>query len=232
MNISIPSNPNSNLGKFEPAYESDIENNSSVSNVPTPSKSTTQPKQTGTKDQCGPKYGKCDEGECCSQYGYCGKTDEYCSIKKGCQSEFGRCDDGKRPTITTTVTKKTSTPSPTKTNSRCGSQYGKCPSGQCCSKYGYCGKDSQYCGTGCQSEYGESEKTITVTKKTTSKKTNSKNATKKTATKNAIPTGSIDKCGPGVAVCASGYCCSQYGWCGKSKDYCGVGCQKGFGKCN
>lgn len=76
------------------------------------------------------------------------------------------------------------------------------------------------------------EKTITVTKKTTSKKTNSKNATKKTATKNAIPTGSIDKCGPGVAVCASGYCCSQYGWCGKSKDYCGVGCQKGFGKCN
>ena len=29
----------------------------------------------------------CQDNECCSQYGYCGVTNEYCGI--GCQSSFG-----------------------------------------------------------------------------------------------------------------------------------------------
>jgi len=32
---------------------------------------------------------KCRKNYCCSKYGYCGTTDEYC--KNGCQSEFGIC---------------------------------------------------------------------------------------------------------------------------------------------
>ncbi|KAG4093938.1 hypothetical protein H8356DRAFT_1293817 [Neocallimastix lanati (nom. inval.)] len=36
----------------------------------------------------------------------------------------------------------------------CGQDKGKCPSGQCCSKYGYCGTSSTYCGAGCQSAFG------------------------------------------------------------------------------
>jgi len=71
----------------------------------------------------------------------------------------------------------------------------------------------------------------TTTKKVVKKTTTTKKAVKKTTTKKSIPTGSLDQCGPNVAVCASGYCCSQYGWCGKTKDYCGTGCQKGYGKC-
>ncbi|KAI1772000.1 carbohydrate-binding module family 18 protein [Hypoxylon cercidicola] len=58
------------------------------------------------------------------------------------------------PTATTT-TATTKTSLPVSTNSRCGTAYGtQCPSGQCCSQYGYCGAGSAYCGTGCQSGYG------------------------------------------------------------------------------
>jgi len=31
----------------------------------------------------------------------------------------------------------------------------KWPSGQCCSKYSWCGTSEKYCGTGCQSEFGQ-----------------------------------------------------------------------------
>jgi hypothetical protein len=49
------------------------------------------------------------------------------------------------------------------------------------------------------------------------------------------PGTSTGQCGPtgGSAVCAPGYCCSQYGWCGLSPNtaYCGTGCQSAFGQC-
>ncbi|KAJ1333080.1 peptidoglycan-N-acetylglucosamine deacetylase [Microdochium nivale] len=32
--------------------------------------------------------------------------------------------------------------------------------------------------------------------------------------------------------CASGLCCSQYGWCGSDAQYCAAGCQSAFGRCN
>ncbi|ORX80126.1 hypothetical protein BCR32DRAFT_280786 [Anaeromyces robustus] len=43
---------------------------------------------------------------------------------------------------------------------------------------------------------------------------------------------SKDQCGPGIAVCAEGLCCSKYGWCGDSIEYCGTGCQSEFGNCD
>ncbi|KAK4647827.1 uncharacterized protein QC761_104780 [Podospora bellae-mahoneyi] len=36
----------------------------------------------------------------------------------------------------------------------CGAGIGNCPSGQCCSQYGWCGVTSEHCGTGCQSGFG------------------------------------------------------------------------------
>jgi len=41
------------------------------------------------------------------------------------------------------------------TNGQCGKEYGVCPSGNCCSKYGWCGTSSEHCGKGCQSEFGK-----------------------------------------------------------------------------
>jgi len=45
--------------------------------------------------RCGEGIGSCDDNECCSKYGWCGKTDEYCNVAKGCQSEFGICNKKK-----------------------------------------------------------------------------------------------------------------------------------------
>ncbi|CAN9115600.1 unnamed protein product [Alternaria alternata] len=51
------------------------------------------------KAECG-QYGKpnkqqCPLGVCCSEFGFCGSTSEFCD--KGCQKDFGGCGDVKRP---------------------------------------------------------------------------------------------------------------------------------------
>jgi len=81
---------------------------------------------TGSNKRCGSGYGRCSSGECCSKWGYCGKTAEYCSNSQGCQLAYGDC--------------------------KCGSGYGKCAAGSCCSKWGFCGKTAEYCSNsqGCQ----------------------------------------------------------------------------------
>ncbi|KAL8853268.1 MAG: hypothetical protein Q9221_001879 [Calogaya cf. arnoldii] len=45
--------------------------------------------------------------------------------------------------------------------------------------------------------------------------------------------GSVNTCGSnGGLKCATGLCCSHAGYCGTGEDYCGAGCQSGFGKCS
>ena len=80
---------------------------------------------------CGSEAGgaTCADNLCCSQYGYCGSTSDYCGT--GCQS--GPC---------------TSSSSSSSSGGGCNPP---CDSDLCCSQYGYCGSTSDYCGTGCQS---------------------------------------------------------------------------------
>jgi len=66
-----------------------------------------------------------------------------------------------------------------KVNKKCGNDYGKCSDSFCCSKYGYCGKGDNYCGYGCQKEYGNCENQTELSKKT---------------------------CGPGIGSCSKGLC--------------------------
>ncbi|ORY70871.1 hypothetical protein LY90DRAFT_404638, partial [Neocallimastix californiae] len=162
----------------------------------------------------------CKKGYCCSKYGWCGKSEVYCDVNQGCQSEFGECNknngNGKQsdaeiagiPTEDDNESPKTAKVSE---NDRCGKGFGVCKKGYCCSKHGWCGKSEKYCDVnqGCQSEFGQC------------------NSTGKTE-------GSTERCGKGYGKCAKGYCCSKYGWCGKSQKYCDVnqGCQSEFGKCN
>jgi len=129
---------------------------------------------------CGPGYGYCHDNECCSKSGYCGTSNSYCGT--GCQVGYGICKTTttkktttttkktttttKKTTTTTkkttTTTKKTTTttkkPTATtavSTDGRCGSANSKkCPTGECCSTYGYCGTSNDHCVTYCDAKYG------------------------------------------------------------------------------
>ncbi|KAJ2905196.1 hypothetical protein MKZ38_006102 [Zalerion maritima] len=153
-------------------------------------------------------------GDCCSQNGWCGSTEDYCST--GCQSDYGDCD----ATATATAT-ASSTADPTSTATGSVSTDGSCGSGitclgsefgDCCSQHSWCGSTDAYCGTGCQSDFGS------CTSSDTGSDTVSTDGT----------------CGDGVTCEGSefGDCCSQYGWCGSTDGHCGDGCQTDFGTCS
>jgi len=183
-------------------------------------KSSTPSNKISTNGKCGKDNGNtiCPSNECCSKYGYCGTSEKHCG--SNCQSEFGTCKSSNIPSTTTKSSK------PTSTNGKCGKDNNNtvCPSGQCCSKYGYCGTSEKHCGSNCQSKFGKCFNTTTTT--TTIKKT--------TTTKSSKPTSTNGECGKnnGNIHCPSGKCCSKYGYCGTGEKYCGSGCQSKFGKCN
>jgi len=163
--------------------------------------------------KCGSKYGgHCKNNECCSKYGYCGTTDEYCG--QGCQPAFGHCNS-----FPSKTTSKTSKVSPSSSSSgRCGVEYGICKNNKCCSKYGYCGTTDEYCGDGCQSAFGNCNNSPS---KTTSK-----------TSKISPSSSSSGRCGVEYGICKNNKCCSKYGYCGTTDEYCGTGCQSGYGRCN
>lgn len=70
----------------------------------------------------------CAPDQCCSNYGYCGTTEEYCGP--------GHCQSGPCQDTSTTPTTPT-------TGGDCG-----CAADQCCNNYGYCGTTEEYCGPG------------------------------------------------------------------------------------
>jgi len=108
------------------------------------------------------------------------------------------------------------------TNDKCGEKDGKCPAGECCSKYGYCGTTEKHCATGCQSEFGVCGLVVVpITTTTTNNITNT-----------SLQISTNGKCGSSYGICPSGQCCSKYGWCGKTDEYCNSGCQSEFGQCN
>ena len=86
---------------------------------------------------------------------------------------------------------------------RCGKGYGKCPDGQCCSKKGYCGTNSNFCSPslGCQSNYGKCVETRCGK--------------------------GIGKCPDGQCCSKKGYCGTTPHFC-----YSSLGCQSNYGICN
>ncbi|KAH3917922.1 hypothetical protein HBI56_178700 [Parastagonospora nodorum] len=106
--------------------------------------------------------------------------------------------------------------------------------GNCCSAAGWCGSTTDYCGTGCQSGFGNCGSNGAAPSKaaTTKAATSSKAATPTTPALKVSTDGTCS--GANGFTCQKstfGNCCSQYGWCGKTTDHCGTGCQKGFGTC-
>lgn len=109
-------------------------------------------------------------GECCSQYGYCGVTDDHCLVSNGCQSGCTGASPSDQAPVASTATSQepkiipvTSTAAAGATSAAAVTADGTCglmnnntvcgdwKNGNCCSLYGYCGNSSAHCGAGCQS---------------------------------------------------------------------------------
>ncbi|KAK8189685.1 hypothetical protein BKA81DRAFT_275546, partial [Phyllosticta paracitricarpa] len=162
--------------------------------------SSSAPGTTYPDGACGASAGgqtcaNAPSGPCCSQYGYCGTGAAFCGA--GCQMA-----------ISSTMVSSSSSPVSTYPAGACGANAGNqtcanAPSGPCCSRYGYCGTGSDFCGAGCQSSFGQCW-------------TNTTSSSVGAST---------------CANAPSGRCCSQYGYCGSGNDFCGAGCQSLFGEC-
>jgi peptidoglycan/xylan/chitin deacetylase (PgdA/CDA1 family) len=103
-----------------------------------------------TNSQCGvAAKARCPNSQCCSQFGWCGVTDEHC--KAGCQAPFGSCSSGNSGGNT-----GGGNTFPESKDFTCGPIVGlRCPSNFCCSEFGFCGTDSNYCGAKCQKLFGK-----------------------------------------------------------------------------
>ncbi|KAJ1547489.1 hypothetical protein HK096_002674 [Nowakowskiella sp. JEL0078] len=211
---------------------------------------------------CGNSKSRCASGSCCSQYGYCGTTSEYCGTgcqsdygsctASNTSTTAITATNTKVASATTTVTKTTTKtaitiitstviatttssttltstqPSPVSSDGICATNGKRCPDGKCCSQYGYCGTTSGYCGTGCISNYGIcTESSISAI--------SAKTITTSLAvviTSN-LPVSTDDSCGPSVGkICPNGFCCSEYGYCGNTSDYCNDLSQCSYGSCS
>ncbi|KAL7959283.1 carbohydrate esterase family 4 protein [Trichoderma compactum] len=122
-------------------------NNTNPETPPTPKPNVS------TDQRCGGEGGTTCKGslfgDCCSYWGFCGRSDKHCST--GCNPNFGDCphlDDD-----------KLHAPIHNTTNGLCGSEHGATclhfGTKTCCSEYGYCGNSiKDHCGDGCQTGYG------------------------------------------------------------------------------
>ncbi|KAI0528113.1 carbohydrate esterase family 4 protein [Xylaria bambusicola] len=141
------------------------------------------------------------------------------------------------PTGTWSCLSQSSTSPPGPTNTLVVSQDGNCGSGvtcqgskfgNCCSQNNFCGSSIDYCGTGCNPQFGTCTNGDSPLPGDDPLPTTTTSGTSPTGT----PKVSIDgSCGNGVTCDGSGFgtCCSQYGFCGSTDDYCGTGCQPAFG---
>ncbi|KAF3658427.1 putative galactoside 2-alpha-L-fucosyltransferase-like [Capsicum annuum] len=98
--------------------------------------------------RCGWQAGgrKCPTGLCCSLWGWCGTTSIYCS-REECQSQCERPPPPPSP--------PPPPPPPPFPQGRCGKQAAgrACPTGVCCSIWGWCGTTRNYCVSPyCQSQ--------------------------------------------------------------------------------
>ncbi|TLD24006.1 hypothetical protein PspLS_06969 [Pyricularia sp. CBS 133598] len=128
--------------------------------------------------------------------------------------------------------------------------------GDCCSEYNYCGNGPDYCGAGCQSAFGRcgdapvEPKAATTSpssqppKVATNPVSSSSTSSSTAPSNNNTPAANVKLAVSGDGSCGGkdakftctggifGECCSQYNFCGNSKDHCSTGCQIDFGRCD
>lgn len=119
----------------------------------------------------------------------------------------------------------------------CGSWSGLiCPAGSCCGPNGWCGNGTDFCGTGCQSGFGDCGASDAAPAGYSAPATNNNNA----AAPSSAPSTSLKVspnglCGQDVGYTCQGSnfgdSCSKWNYCGSNSSYTGDGCQSQFGTC-
>lgn len=204
--------------------------------------------------RCGANFQgqRCPDDLCCSQFGYCGDSDIFCAEIARCQPDYGRCGDAPPPDPV-----ETDDPDPVETedpgtgvppgteltittDGMCGNTTTCAGSGfgGCCSEFFWCGSSTDYCGTGCQSAFGDCEGSTPPDETTPPVETSPPEETADPEpTDPGMPVSTDGTCGGDQGfTClgsASGNCCSRWGFCGDSDLNCLsiVGCQPDFGEC-
>ena len=282
--------------------------------------------------ECGPGFGKCTNGKCCSKYGYCGTTDVHCEVTRGCQVEFGICNEQvvssttistestseTVPTITEETTSTTLPKSEETTSTTQSVNEGTTSTTQPVSEETTSTQPVSEEITSTTQPVSEeitsttqqitedtptttlsenvdtpsttkpeneetpsttipgNEETSTVTPTTISEEipavtlhdntvstepeeqitsvapitstsvttttisTSTTDQSKVTtipaieepATTTILPISTNGLCGPEHGICPNNKCCSKWGYCGNTSDYCDTGCQKNYGRCN
>lgn len=96
--------------------------------------------------RCGP------EAPCCSQFGYCGTTWEYCAAGCNLSLSFNpsSCFNSPLPHTPAYIPPYTPAHNPNLPEVRRCSKDSACPyDAPCCSQFGYCGSGPDYCHSGC-----------------------------------------------------------------------------------
>jgi len=173
---------------------------------------------------CGPGFGKCSGGKCCSKYGYCGSTNNHCDIVSGCQVDFGKCNEQKKENLNENTNENVNN-SPLESNIPIGNN--AIPIGSAVRQE-----------FDIPVEYDNNSPSIpeistTTTTMLTPLITSITNPSKTESIESSTETISFNgSCGKGKGICPSNKCCSKWGYCGYGDNYCGLGCQEEFGKCN
>ncbi|KAJ3073753.1 hypothetical protein HDU98_000744, partial [Podochytrium sp. JEL0797] len=99
---------------------------------------------------------------------------------------------------------------------KCGPDFGRCKTqlGECCSSKGFCGTTPEYCNAEQQCLYKPVTTSAAGPKPTSPPPSYCPNIIR-----------ADGKCGPKWGKCAGAGCCSPWGHCGNTIDYCGIGVQ-------
>ncbi|KAK4672048.1 hypothetical protein QC764_611040 [Podospora pseudoanserina] len=172
---------------------------------------TTDYAQLGLRQEggrCGAGVGRCPDGQCCSDYGFCGLTVDHCHPLFDCQAQYGVC--GWPPPVPATTSTPppppttTSTPPPPPTTTSTTSTTAPPPPPTTTSSV------------------------VVIPPSSTSSTPSVPQPT------GPLVVTTNGQCGNGTMCIGNpnyGPCCSQYFWCGSSVDFCGAGCQSNFGAC-
>merc|ERR1712203_1329373 len=168
------------------------------------------PLEDGTPAECDPN----SEYFCCSEFGFCGGTQEHC---------FCETCDNYRPLALINVAGKVSSKGTVRSDRRCGKDFpltdgspSEClgaSANYCCSKFGYCGPGPDHCDCPeCvdyrRSSSAEGDQPVVVNEKV--------RGDRRCGSEFPLPDGSPSECngnGPN-------HCCSKWGFCGPGADHC------------